>query len=241
VEAQITTGTGNSVLSASSPVSTGSITVTAGQILIVGTMTVSGTVTAITMNGANADTTSFSGADDAGVNTVQGFVWKSPATGVLTITFTGGVEVAAWYQLWNGVGTGGLGSTWRTPPTLTKGDGSGTGTTATITATTVSGDVVVDTMSTYNQAPTVNGSQTQLLNTNPFGNGKYIGVSYKAATTTSTTMTWTFTGTYWAQGAIILIPAAGGGGGGSSTPGNGSVKKKKQCLILKTCNVNEKN
>ncbi len=209
----ITLGTGASLLSAASPASTGSITVTAGQVLTVCTMCVSGTVTAITFNGANPDATLFSGADDASVNTVQAFIWATPTTGVLTITFTGGVEVGAWYQLWTGVAAGGLGSTWRTPPSPTQGDGSGTSTTATITVTTVANDVVVDVMSTYNQAPTVNGSQTQLLNTNPFGNGKYIGVSYKAAAGVSTVMTWTFTGTYWAQGAVALIPAAAGGHG----------------------------
>ena len=122
----------------------------------------------------------------------------APLTGAnnIVVSLPSSVHLMAGATSWTGVH--------QTTPLGTAGNATGTSSTATVNVTTVSGDAVVDTVSTAN-AVTVGASQTQRWNLSQAG-FKGAG-STEDATTTTTTMSWTFVSGDWAITAVPLKQA----------------------------------
>ena len=215
ITSAITMGTGvSSGYSTSSPLAF-NVTIPSnagGHVALVVNITGQNGATSCTYNGTSMTSLGAAKADGAAVWKAQQFILINPtadgAAHSLSCTATGTESKRMEYLRAACFGvnqTGTVGNSWRTPPTATNDGGSGT-TTSTITATTVTNDVVVDNTSVYNP-PSRWGTQTQLFNGNNLGgNALYQGVSNFTATGVSTTMTWTFTSTFWAHVAVALIP-----------------------------------
>ncbi len=80
----------------------------------------------------------------------------------------------------------------------------------TVGVTSVSGDMVVDSLMAYSNSPSPDGSQTLLFNANHGGNFFGTG-SYEVAGGTTTTMSWTPSEAEWSLTAASLKSFSGGG------------------------------
>lgn len=135
---------------------------------------------------------------------------SSSGTKVVEITVSAtSINIYASASTWNGVDqtTG-----WHNY----NSGGNTTGGTGSVVITSVSGEVVVDGISTRStNSMTPDASQTTLWNNTT---GLMTGSSYKAGAA-SVTMQWTWTdsGDAWAIGGVSLIASSGGGGGGGGS------------------------
>lgn len=180
-------------------------------------------VTSITYNGVNL--TKLWGVSGAGNSAWSGgWILVNPDTGTHTlhVVFAGIPSIAEiWAQPWYGVAQGNTeGTSWRTPFTAWDG-GSGSATASVEVLNVQNGDMVLDTMTDYNQTPVNDSAQTlQFQDNNPSSTSLYWGVSSKTATSSgSTTMNWTMASATWGMGAVALIPATiSGSGGGATSP-----------------------
>lgn len=88
------------------------------------------------------------------------------------------------------------------------------GTSISLTLTSIVGDLIVDVAGGVTDAIAANGTQTERVSLDNFGEAfRSLGMSTKAGAATSTAMTWTAGSTALTQIAVSLISAGGGGGG----------------------------
>jgi len=210
----ITPGTGASSTFSSTDVSENiRYNVAAGSniVLFVGVISAGQAATA-SYNGVPM-TNLFSRTDGATADYISGFILVNPTTGSNTTTISyitnNGSASGVWIQSWYGVGQGNsTGTTWRRP--ATNNDGGSKSANAIVTvASSTSGDTVIDVFQDFNGvSSTASSSQTVQWSFNKlFGGAMSGGTSYEAATG-ATTMQWTLsTSTFWAIGAVSLIPA----------------------------------
>ena len=168
--------------------------------------------------------------DGAGIENSTGWILVNPSTGsnTLAVSYTGSPDTMIGFaQPWYGVSqTGGSGGSWRSSPPNANDGGSGSGTASVTVSNAVSGDMVLDVAAIYDTVGgggdlTANGSQTvQNQQNRPASQAISYGTSNKLATG-STAMTWTLTSSFWAQGAVSLIPASSGSGTGDTGGGDG--------------------
>lgn len=144
---------------------------------------------------------------------IWGLKVTSSITGTIVGSCAGGTDNTQLYLA--AVKATGVDSVTPVGDTDSMSDRTGTGVPRSLTVTTVAGDVVFDVLSwdsSFSNDAIPDGSQTAIYNVTSSEAG--IGASYKAASGSSTAMTWTndidFT---FRMCAAVLSQAAGGGGG----------------------------
>lgn len=210
-----------------SSITSDSVSVTNGDYLLVAVGggkdgALSNEVTAVAVNG-NALTKlvesipvpNFDGRDRCHVS-IWGLKVTSSITGTIAATCGGGSNnTTLWLSAIKATGfdtATPIGDT----DSIVRGNGSGDP--RTLTLTTVSGDVVFGALAfdcSFNQTVTGDGAQTELYNAGVAADEVGLATAYKAASGTSTTVSWTASIDWtFRLVAVVLSQAAGGGGSG---------------------------
>jgi hypothetical protein len=151
---------------------------------------------------------------EGGVSACAGYIMVAPDAGAHNVVVT--LSVSTGY-IWAGaVGLTGLD---QVTPTRTayKSAVSGAGGPTVTVVDSVSGDLVIDSVVTYNDTIAVGGGQTSRAEEDGLSSRSY-GISTEIAAGADTVMNWTG-GTYWAIGAMALVEAGGGPPAAVPAPG----------------------
>lgn len=145
-------------------------------------------------------------ADALGQHRSALFGLRAPdvATGNVVVSTSGTNDLVwGWARSLSGVEQASDAASYRT---FVGGNESGGGSPS-LNVTSQSGDMVVDVVGALFGTMVVGADQTDHTNSSPGGSSRHV-CSYESATGSSTTMSWTGT-SFWAHGAVALVPAGG--------------------------------
>ena len=166
--------------------------------LLIVTISTQGTINTVTYNGASM--TKLGTTVTCGASACKGELWSlaAPTTGTHNVVITASASTSIQASV------AGFYNVDQTTPLGTPATGSGTTATATATVMTTTTQMVVDTVISDGTVDVINNQSQTLVNNVNTSNMN--GLSYKAAQSTSTTMSWNVEGATGGNWAIIAVP-----------------------------------